>query len=147
MIQYKLFTSFIWVRLNPLISQNFCSLLFMLAIYEQIHQLWTTETLQRLAKFLRIYSANSKEFPPFYCNLNSLDQALGSVGIVLALVWIGLTHRVHSGDWCALRGKFLMFTEKPCLTVAIKPKCPGSFTRAMPQPSLFLLRRNIFFNL
>ena len=61
----------------------------MLAISEQIHQLCTTETLQRLAKFLLIYSANSKEFPPFYCNLNSLGQALGSVGIVIALIWLG----------------------------------------------------------
>ena len=146
MIHYKLFTSFIWVRLNPLISQNFCSILFTLAISEQIHQLCTTDTLQRLAKFLRIYSANSQKFPPFYCNLNSLGQALGSFGIVLALTWLWLIHWVYSGGWCALRGKFPMFTEKPCLRVAIKPKCPGSFTRAMPQPSLFLLRRNIFFN-
>ena len=90
MIHYKLFTSFIWVRLNPLISQNFCSLLFMLAISEQIHQLCTTETLQRLAKFLRIYSANSQKFPPFYCNLTSLGQALRSDGIVLALTRPGI---------------------------------------------------------
>ena len=68
-----------------------------------MHQLYTTETFQRLAKFLRIYSANSQEFPPFYCNLTSLGQALGSVGIVLALKCRGLTHRVHSGDLCALR--------------------------------------------